>query len=29
MSDMNEEIVISPEKIDALYDTLKRWTEST
>jgi len=26
---MSEEIVISPEKVDALYDALKRWAEST
>jgi len=26
---MSEGIVISPEKVDALYDALKRWAEST
>ena len=26
---MSEEIVIPPEKVETLYDTLKRWAEST
>jgi len=26
---MSEEIVVPPEKVDALYDALKRWAEST